>query len=89
MAGGGTADGVGDTNTLDTDLVDGGVDGEQVNQVGTEGVLAGETDLNALGLDEFDNFNGGVLNVGHVLAVRVLTEVGRGTNDDITVTKSV
>ena len=83
LAGGGAADGISNADTVDTDLVDGGVDGEKVDQVGTERVLAGETDLNALGLDELDNFNGGVLDVGHVLTVRVLTEVGRGTNDNI------
>jgi len=83
LARGGTADSVGNTDTLDTDLVDGGVDGQEVNQVGTERVLAGETNLNALGLDKLDNFNGGVLDVGHVLAVRVLTEVRGGANHDI------
>jgi hypothetical protein len=41
--------------TLSSDVVIGvhsGVDGQKVNQVGTERVLAGETDLNALRLDE-------------------------------------
>jgi len=85
LTGRGTADGVSDTNTVDTNLVDGGVDGEQVNQIGTEGVLAGETDLNTLGLDEFDNLDSGILDVSHVLTVRVLTKVGRSANDDIAV----
>ena len=80
----GTADSVSNTNTVDTDLVDGGVDGQEINQVGTERVLTGETDLNTLGLDKLDDFNGSVLDVGHVLAVRVLTEVGRSTNDNVT-----
>lgn len=80
----GTADSVSNTNTVDTNLVDGGVDGQEINQVGTERVLTGETDLNALGLDKLDDFDGGVLDVGHVLAVRVLTEVGRSTNDNVT-----
>lgn len=83
LAGRGTANGVGNTNTVNADLVDGGVDGQKVDQVGTEGVLTGETDLNALGLDELDNFNGGVLDIGHILAVGVLTEVRGGTNDNI------
>lgn len=83
LAGRGTADSVGNTDTLHADLVDGGVDGQKVDQVGAERVLTGETDLNALGLDEVDNLNSGVLDVGHVLAVRVLTQVGGGANDDI------
>lgn len=78
------ADSVRNTDTVDTDLVDSGVEGQKVNQVGSEGVFAGESDLNALGLDEFDNFDGSLLDVGHVLAVGVLTEVRGGTNDDVT-----
>lgn len=86
LAGRGATDGVGDTNTVHANLVDGGVDRQKVNQVGTEGVLTGETDLNALGLDKLNDLDGGVLDVGHVLTVRVLTEVGRGTNDNIAAT---
>jgi hypothetical protein len=83
LTGGSTANGVGNTDTVHTNLVHSGVDGQKVNQVGTERVLAGETDLNALRLDELNNFNGGVLDVGHVLAVRVLTEVRRSTDNNI------
>lgn len=39
-------------------LVNGTVDGEEIDQVGTERVLAGKSDLEALGLDEFDDLNG-------------------------------
>jgi hypothetical protein len=78
------ADSVGDTNTVNADLVDSGINGQQVNEVRTEGVLAGEPDLNALGLDEFDDFNGGVLDIGHVLAVGVLPEIGGGSDNDVT-----
>lgn len=35
----GTADSVSDTDTVDTDLVDGLVDGEEVDEIGTERVL--------------------------------------------------
>lgn len=84
LAGRRATDGVGNTDTVDTNLVDSRVDGEEVNEVRTERVLRGETDLNALGLDELDDFDGGVLDVGHVLTVRVLTEVGRSTNNDVT-----
>lgn len=84
LAGRGTADGIGDTNTVDTNLVDGGVDGQEIDEVRAERVFARESDLDALGLDVFDDFDGGVLDVGHVLSVRVLTEVRGGSNDDIT-----
>lgn len=43
----GAADGVSDTDTVDTDLVDGLVDGEEVDEVGAERVLRRETDLDA------------------------------------------
>lgn len=39
LAGVGAADGVGDTDTIDTDLVDGLVDREEVDQVGAERVF--------------------------------------------------
>lgn len=75
LAGRRAADGVSDTDTVDADLVDSGVNGEEIDEVGAEGVFAGEADLDTLGLDEFDDFDGGVLDVGHILAVRVFAEV--------------
>lgn len=51
----GAANSVGNTDTVDTDLVDGAVDGEQVDELGTERVLGRETDLNTLGLDKLDD----------------------------------
>lgn len=75
LAGGCATDRVSNTNTVDTNLVNGRVDGEKVHQVRPEGVFTGESDFNALGLNEVDNFDSGVGNIGHVLAVRVLTEV--------------
>lgn len=54
----GAPDSVGNTDTVDADLVDGTVNGEQVDEFGPEGVFRGESDLDALGLDEFDNLNG-------------------------------
>lgn len=58
LSGAGATDGVGNTDSVDADLVDGAVDGKQIDEVGTEGVLRGETDLETLGLDELDNLNG-------------------------------
>jgi hypothetical protein len=75
---------LGDTyHTVDTDLVDSLVDAEEIDKVGPEGVLAGKPDLNILGLDELDNLNGGLVDVGHVLAVGVLPQERRGSNNDI------
>ena len=36
-----------------------------------------------LALDEVDNLDGGLRDVGHILAMRELTEERRGTDDDI------
>jgi len=79
----GTTDGIGDTDTVDTDLVDGTVDREEVDEVGSERVLGRETNFNSLGLDEFDDFDSGLDDVGDVLSVGVLAEEGRGTDNDI------
>lgn len=46
------------SNTVHANLVNGTVDGEKIDEVGTERVLAGKPDFKALGLDEFDNLNG-------------------------------
>ena len=64
------SDGISDTNAVNADLVDGLVDREQVDEVGAEGVLGGEADFDALGLDELNDLDGGFGDVGHVLAVR-------------------
>lgn len=37
----------------------------------------------ALGLDKFNNFNGGPGDIGHVLSVRKFSQEGRCTDDDI------
>jgi hypothetical protein len=78
-----TTNGIGDTNTVDTNLVDSAVDGQQIDQVRAERVLRRETNLLALALDELDDFKSSVLDVCHVLAVAVLAEVARGSNDDV------
>lgn len=85
LAGRGTANSVGNTDTVDTNLVDSGVDGQEINQVRTERVLTGEANLNALGLDVIDDLNGSVLNESHIFAVGVLSEVGRSSNNNVTV----
>lgn len=52
------ANGISDTDTVDTDLVYCLVDGKQVDQVGSERIFRRESDFNVLGLDEFDDFDG-------------------------------
>lgn len=79
----GASDGVGDTDAVHADLVDGAVDAEEVDEVGPERVLGREADLDALRLDKLDDLDGGLDDVGNVLAVRVLAEEGRGADDDV------
>lgn len=43
---------------MHADLVDGTVNGEKIDEVGAERILAGKSYFEALGLDEFDNLNG-------------------------------
>lgn len=57
LSGIGTTNSIGNTNSVDTDLVDGPVDREQIDEFGSERVLRGESDLNTLGLDELNNLN--------------------------------
>lgn len=45
------------THSVHADLVDCPVDGEEVDELGSERVFGGEPDFNALGLDEFDYFD--------------------------------
>lgn len=80
---GSAPDGISDTNTVDASLVDGLVEGEEVDKVGTEGVFGGEADLEALALDELDNLNGGLGDVCHVLPVGELAEETRCADNDV------
>lgn len=57
----GTTNSIGNTNTVDTNLVDGSVDREQIDEFGSERVLRGESDLNTLGLDELNNLNSAMI----------------------------
>ena len=77
------ADCVSDADPVDADAVDGLVEGEEVDNVGAEGVFGGEADFDALRLDKLDDFDGGVLDIGHVFAVGVLAEEGGGADDDV------
>ena len=83
LARGGTADCIGDADSVDADFVDGLVEGEEVDEVGAERVFGGEADFNVLGLDVLDDFDGGVLDVGHVFAMRVFAEEGGGADDNV------
>jgi hypothetical protein len=76
-------DGVGDANAVDANLIDGLVDGEEVDEIGAEGILGREADLDALGLDKIDDLDRALGDVGHVLAVRKFTEEGGRADDDV------
>ena len=77
------SDGISNTHSVNTDLVDSPVNAQKVDQIGSEGIFRGESDLNPVGLDILNNLHSGFGNVIHVLAVRVLTEERRGANDDV------
>lgn len=79
----GASDRISNPNTSDSDLVDSTVDGEEVDEVGTERVLGRESDFETLGLDKLDDLDGRLDDEGDVLAVRVLAEEGRRSNDNV------
>ena len=79
----GDAHRIGDTDTVDADLVHGTVDGEQVDQVAAEAVLGREAHFQPLALDELDHFDGRVDDVGNVLAVRELAQKATRAEDDV------
>lgn len=56
LSGVGASDGVGDSNSVDSDLVDSSVQVEEVDQVRSERVLGRESDLDTLGLDKVDDW---------------------------------
>lgn len=55
LTGVGATNSVGNTDAVDADLVDGPVDGQQVDKLGAERVFRREADLNTLGLDELND----------------------------------
>lgn len=55
LSGVGTSDRVGNSDSVDTNLVDGPVKVEQVDEVGSERVFRRESDLDSLGLDVLDD----------------------------------
>lgn len=78
------SNGICNTNTVYANLVDCRVNGEKVDQARSEGVLAGESDFNVVRLDVVDDLNCGVGDIGHVLAVGVLHQIGRSADNDVT-----
>lgn len=57
LSGRGASNRIGNTNTGHSHLVDGAVDGEEIDEVGSERVFTGEANLETLGLDEFNDLN--------------------------------
>lgn len=68
LSGAGTSDGVGDTNAVYTNLIDGAVDGKKVDQIRSERVFGTEANLLALALDKLDDFYRGILDASIPLA---------------------
>ena len=77
------ADGVGDSDSVDTNLVNCFVDGEQVDQIRSERVFGREANFDAFGLDKFDHFERRFDNPRDVLAVGMLHEERRGADNDV------
>lgn len=85
LTGGGTANRVGNANTVNTGLVNRLVEIQKINEVTSEGILGTEPDLEALGLDELDDFKSRLDDVLHVLAVGVLAEEAGSSNNQVAV----
>ena len=76
-------DGVGDADAVDSDFIHRLVDGKEVHEIGAEGILCREADLDALRLDKVDHLDSGLGDIGHVLAMRKFTEEGGCADDDV------
>ena len=74
---------VSDSHSVDTDLVDSLVNREQIDQVRTERIFRRESNLDPLGLDKVDDFDGSFADIIHILAVREFTEEGGCSDDDV------
>lgn len=83
LTGGSASDSVSNTDTVDTDAVDGAVQLEEVDKVGSEAVFGREADLNSSALDVVDNLDSGLLDRYHILAVGVFPEKARGADNKI------
>ena len=79
----GASHSVRNSHSVDTDLVNSLVNREQVDQVRTERIFRRESNLDSLGLDEVDNFDGRFGDISHILAVREFTEERGRPDDDI------
>jgi len=51
----GASDGISDSDSIHSNLVDSSVEVEEVDEIGSEGILRRESDLDTLGLDEVDD----------------------------------
>jgi len=79
----GASHSIGDSHPVDTDLIDSLVNREQVDQVRTERIFRRESNLDSLGLDEVDDFDGRFGDIGHILSVGEFTEEGGRSDDDV------
>ena len=79
----GHTDRVGDADARDAELVHLAIDGEQIDQVAPEAILAGEPDLQAVALDELDHLGGRLDDLGDVAAVGELPQQTGGPEQDV------
>jgi hypothetical protein len=78
-----TTNSVGNADAVNPNFIYRLVDGKEIDEVGAEGILRREADLNAFWLDKVDDLDRGLGDIGHVLAMRKFTEEGWRANDDI------
>lgn len=74
LSGVGASDGIGNADTVYTNLVNRLVDREQVDEVRSERVLRREANFNPLGLDKVDHLDRSLGDVRHILSVRELAQ---------------
>ena len=83
LQGRGDANGIGDPDPVHSDLIDLAVDGQQIDQVAAEGVLAAETHFQSLALDKLDNLHRAVDDLADRLAMREFSQIAAGAKEDV------
>ena len=78
-----TSDGISNTDTIHANFVYSLVDAEEVDEVGSEGILRRKANFDAPGLDKVDYFDGGLGDISHILSMRKFPQERGGANDDV------
>ncbi|PJP06553.1 homocitrate synthase, mitochondrial precursor [Saccharomyces cerevisiae] len=69
----GTSNCVGNTDSIYTDLVNGFINVQKINEITSEGIFRGKSDFNTFGFDKFNDFNSTLGDVVHILTVGILS----------------